>query len=80
MNQFFFAKIQYGYQNAKLDADFESVEKIALNSCDKRLKRKRDWKIEFFTYVHFFSGFEIRFVTSISNCVFLLAIFANFEA
>jgi hypothetical protein len=44
-------KLKYGYQNEEFNADFESVEKVAKNSCGKSYQQKSDRKMEFLTFI-----------------------------
>jgi hypothetical protein len=55
----FLQKFNLGSKNAEVDADFESVEKIAKKSMQKKLQSSE--KIEFLTFyftVDFFPAFE----------------------
>jgi hypothetical protein len=40
----------YNFKNAKFDADFESIDKIAKNSSEKNYQQKCDRKVEFLTF------------------------------
>jgi hypothetical protein len=43
----FLSKIQYQYQKRKFEADFESLEKVAKNSCEKVINKKMTEKESF---------------------------------
>jgi hypothetical protein len=50
----FFTKFEYGYQNnAKLYADFETVEKKAENSITKKSQAKKGCKIGDFPLLYY---------------------------
>jgi hypothetical protein len=74
---------------AEFDADFESAEKVAKNSCEKSDQRKSDRKWSF--WMNFFSVFStdsnsaLNFafydthIGIVKKCLPVLALFANFK-
>jgi hypothetical protein len=46
----FVKKAMWVAKNAEFDADFESAEKAAKNSCEKSYKQKSDRKMELLTF------------------------------
>jgi hypothetical protein len=60
-----------GIENAEFDADFESIDKVANNSCEISYQRKSDRKMEFLTYITVCKSFPSIF--------FLMIFFALFS-